>query len=48
VDRGADRYDNFDGFARLSAELKTPIQIGENFYGSRDLYRGLQVKPAIC
>jgi mandelate racemase len=44
VDRGADRYDNFDGFARLSAELKTPIQIGENFYGSRDLYRGLQVK----
>jgi L-alanine-DL-glutamate epimerase-like enolase superfamily enzyme len=28
-------YDNFDGFARLSAELKTPIQIGENFYGSR-------------
>ena len=41
-------YDNFDGFARLSAELKTPIQIGENFYGSHDLYRGLQVKPAIC
>ena len=37
-------YDNFDGFARLSAELKTPIQIGENFYGSRDLYRALQVK----
>jgi mandelate racemase len=37
-------YDNFDGFARLSAELKTPIQIGENFYGPRDLYRALQVK----
>ena len=37
-------YDNFDVFARLSAELKTPIQIGENFYGSRDLYRALQVK----
>lgn len=37
-------YDNFDGFALLSAELKTPIQIGENFYGSRDLHRALQVK----
>ena len=37
-------YDNFDGFARLSAELKTPIQIGENFYGFCDLYRALQMK----
>ena len=37
-------YDNFDGFARLSAELKTPIQIGENFYGPCDLHRALQVK----
>ena len=31
-------YDNFDGFAQLVAELKTPIQIGENFYGARDLH----------
>ena len=37
-------YDNFDGFARLSAELKTLIQIGENFYGARDLHRALQMK----
>src|SRR5208282_1738105 len=37
-------YDNFDGFARLSTELKTPIQIGENFYGVRDLHRALQMK----
>ena len=37
-------YDNFDGFALLSAELKTPIQIGENFYGVRDLHRALQMK----
>jgi mandelate racemase len=37
-------YDNFDGFARLSAELKTPVQIGENFYGARDLHRALQMK----
>jgi mandelate racemase len=37
-------YDNFDGYQQLSAELKTPIQIGENFYGPRDLYVALQKK----
>ena len=37
-------YDNLDGHAQLAAELKTPIQIGENFYGPRDLYRALQCK----
>ena len=37
-------YDNFDGYARLAAELKTPIQIGENFYGPRDLYTAIQRK----
>ena len=37
-------YDNFDGYARLAAELKTPIQIGENFYGPRDLHTALQRK----
>jgi mandelate racemase len=34
-------YDNLDGFARLAAESKTPIQIGENFYGPRDLHAAL-------
>jgi mandelate racemase len=37
-------YDDLEGYARLAAELKTPIQIGENFYGPRDLYRALQGK----
>jgi mandelate racemase len=37
-------YDNFDGYTQLAAELKTPIQIGENFYGPRDLYKALQSK----
>ena len=37
-------YDNFDGFAQLAAELRTPIQIGENFYGPRELYLALQEK----
>jgi mandelate racemase len=37
-------YDNLDGFAQLAAELETPIQIGENFYGPRDLHAALQKK----
>jgi mandelate racemase len=37
-------YDNFSGYAQLAAELKTPIQIGENFYGPRDLQMALQMK----
>jgi mandelate racemase len=37
-------YDDLEGYARLAAELKTPIQIGENFYGPRDLYRALESK----
>jgi mandelate racemase len=35
-------YDNIDGYARLAAELKTPLQIGENFYGPREMYKALQ------
>lgn len=37
-------YDNLEGYARLAAELDTPIQIGENFYGPRALYTALQLK----
>src|SRR5271156_2533145 len=37
-------YDNLEGYARLAAELKTPLQIGENFYGPRALYTALQMK----
>ena len=33
-----------DGHARLAAELKTPIQIGENFYGPREMHKALQRK----
>jgi mandelate racemase len=35
-------YDNLDGYAQLARELKTPIQIGENFYGPRELHKALQ------
>jgi mandelate racemase len=37
-------YDDLDGYAQLAAELKTPLQIGENFYGPRDLQLALQKK----
>jgi mandelate racemase len=37
-------YDNFEGCAQLAAELKTPIQMGENFYGPRVLHNALQNK----
>jgi mandelate racemase len=37
-------YDNFSGAAKLAAQLKTPIQIGENFYGPRDLADALAAK----
>ena len=36
-------YDNFEGYAQLAAELKTPLQIGENFYGPRDLYKAVRM-----
>ena len=35
-------YENFDGHAKLAADLATPIQIGENFYGPGDLMRALR------
>lgn len=37
-------YDNLDGYAHLAAELKTPLQIGENFYGPREMHKALQKK----
>jgi mandelate racemase len=37
-------YDNLDGCAQLARELKTPIQIGENFYGPRTMHTALQKK----
>jgi mandelate racemase len=34
-------YDNTPGYAQLARELKTPIQLGENFYGPRQLYQAV-------
>ncbi len=37
-------YNNLDGYAQLARELATPIQLGENFYGPRELLRALQAR----
>ncbi|MGH8618602.1 MAG: enolase C-terminal domain-like protein [Burkholderiales bacterium] len=34
-------YDNIPGYAQLTRELKTPVQLGENFYGPRQLYQAV-------
>lgn len=34
-------YNNLEGYSRLRGELKTPLQLGENFYGPRALYQAL-------
>jgi mandelate racemase len=34
-------YDNIPGYAQLARELKTPVQLGENFYGPRALYQAV-------
>jgi mandelate racemase len=35
-------YNNLAGYAQLTREIKTPIQLGENFYGPRALYDALR------
>lgn len=37
-------YDNIDGYAKLAASLKTPVCLGENFYGPRELSRAASAK----
>jgi mandelate racemase len=34
-------YNNLAGYAQLRAELTTPLQLGENFYGPRSLFQAL-------
>ena len=39
-------YDNLEGCAQLAREMKTPIQIGENIYGPRELYKAVNARAA--
>ncbi|MBY3165664.1 mandelate racemase [Rhizobium laguerreae] len=31
-------YDNVRGYAQLAQQVRTPLQMGENYYGARDLF----------
>jgi len=37
-------YDNLSGYAQLARELRTPLQIGENFYGPRAMNDALAAR----
>ncbi len=37
-------YNNLAGYAQLTRELDTPVQLGENFYGPRDLFRAIEMR----
>jgi mandelate racemase len=39
-------FTNLDGYTQLADELKTPLQIGENFYGPREMHKALQKKAS--
>ena len=37
-------YNNLVGYAQLTRELDTPVQLGENFYGPRALYEAVRAR----
>lgn len=39
-------YNNIEACAQLSRELKTPVSIGENFYGPREFYKAIAAKAS--
>lgn len=39
-------YDDFAGAAKIAAEVATPIQIGENFHGPRDMADAIAARAA--
>ena len=41
-------YDDFAGCAKVAAEVATPIQIGENFHGPRDMANAIAARAADC
>jgi len=39
-------YDDYDGCAEITREIKTPIQIGENIYGPREFLKAVTARAA--
>ncbi|GIT67569.1 MAG: hypothetical protein Ct9H300mP25_10410 [Acidobacteriota bacterium] len=44
LDRGADCLRQPEGYQKLAADIQTPIQLGENFYGPRALHAAIQME----
>ena len=44
--RGAIQFDDLEGSAQLARELQTPVQIGENLYGPRGVWRAVHAQAA--
>jgi mandelate racemase len=40
------RHDNYAGYAKIAAEVKTPIQIGENLLNTFELQKAIEAKAA--
>ncbi len=40
------RHDNYAGYAKIAAEVKTPIQIGENLLNSFEMQKAIDAKAA--
>ncbi|WP_433559721.1 enolase C-terminal domain-like protein [Pseudonocardia xinjiangensis] len=36
------RYDNVEGYGKLEQRVRTPVQLGENYYGPRDLFNSIK------
>jgi len=39
-------YDDYEGCAQITREMKTPLSIGENIYGSREFHKAVMAKAA--
>lgn len=39
-------YDDFEGYAQITREIRTPIQIGENIYGPREFHKAVLARAA--
>ena len=39
-------YDDYENCAQITREIRTPIQIGENIYGSREFLKAISVRAA--
>jgi mandelate racemase len=39
-------YNNLEGCAQIAAQIKTPVQIGENIYGPREFYKAVKAGAA--